>query len=310
MKKRQLGETGIEVSILGLGAAPLAGLYREVPETQAIETIHAALDAGVNLIDTAPKYGMGLSEQRLGLALKHVPRHAYTIATKVGWNISQGDRPVPDFTRDGVLRGVEQSLERLGLDAVDVLHIHDADRHYEDAIENAYPALDDLRSQGAIKAVSVGVNWSTTLEKFMRDGDFDCFMLANQYSLLTQDGLSVLDTCADLKIGIMLAGVFATGILATGAVSGAKYRYRDAPPEIMETTRQLEALCNRHGITLQSAALQFGLSHPAVSSLVIGYSSPDRVVKNIDAIETTIPAAFWHELRESDLIDAECPLPL
>ncbi len=309
MNTRMLGNTGIEVSILGLGAAPLGNLFKDVPQAQAIDTIHASLDAGITFLDTAPKYGNGLSEKRLGMALKDVPRDSYILATKVGWDIHSGERPTPAFTREETVRGLAESLERLQLDRVDIVHIHDCDRFYEDALDNVYPVLDELRSQGAIKAVSVGVNYWETLMKFMQDADFDCFMMANQYSLLQQDGLGVLDECQQRKIGILLAGVMATGILATGAVPGAKFRYREAPPEIVERVQHLEDVCERHGVSLPSAALQFGLSHPAVSSLVIGASSPDRIGKNVAGIEAHIPNAFWQELRASGVIDEAAPLP-
>jgi D-threo-aldose 1-dehydrogenase len=308
MNQRPVGKTGLQVSLLGLGAAPLAGLYRNVPESQAKDTIRTALDTGLTLIDTAPRYGNGLSEQRLGTALADVPPGQYTIATKVGWLVRPGERAVPDFSRDGVLRSLEASLERLQLDHVDILHIHDPDRYYQAAIEEAYPALDSLRRQGVIKAVSVGINQWEMLEDFVRDGDFDCFMLAGRYTLLEQKALPLLDLCAERDIGILLAGVYNSGILATGPIEGAKYNYRDAPPAIMEKARRLDDLCKRYDVPLRAVALQFPLGHPAISSLVIGFSSPDRVSSNLGYLETQIPDALWAELRESGLISPECPL--
>ena len=309
MIQRPVGETGLRVSILGLGAAPLANLYRDVPESQAFDTIRTALDAGLTLIDTAPRYGAGLSEQRLSAALSGIPRERFTIATKVGWLVQPGEKPVPDFGRDGVLRSLEASLNRLQLDHVDILHIHDPDRYYRQAIDEAYPALDSLRSQGVIRAVSVGINQWEMLEDFARDGDFDCFMLAGRYTLLEQGALPLLDLCANRGISILLAGVYNSGILATGPKPGAKYNYRDAPPEIMETARLLDDLCKRYDVPLQAVALQFPLGHPAVSSLVIGCSSPDRVGKNLGYLETPIPLTLWQELRDSSLVERACPLP-
>ena len=289
MIQRPVGKTGLQVSIFGLGAAPLAGLYREVPESQAAETIHTALDAGVTLIDTAPKYGSGLSELRLGQALADVPRRQFTLATKVGYLVQPDGGLAPDFSRDGVLRSLEASLNRLQLETIDILHIHDPDRHYAEAIGEAYPALDELRRQGVIKAVSVGINRWPMLEDFIRDGDFDCFMLAGRYTLLEQGALALLDRCAERGIGILLAGVYNSGILASGPVSGAKYNYREAPPEIMQKVESLDALCQRHGVSLQAASVQFPLGHPAISSLVIGCSSPDRIGTNLRYLETEIP---------------------
>jgi D-threo-aldose 1-dehydrogenase len=309
MITRTIGRTSLCVSILGLGAAPLANLFREVPESQAVDTVRTALEAGVTLIDTAPRYGAGLSELRLGIALATVPRKAYTIATKVGWDIHPGERPTPAFTRDGVLRGLEGSLERLKVDYVDIVHIHDPDRHYEKAIEEVYPTLHELRNQGVIKAVSAGMNQWEMLRRFLHAGEFDCFMLAGRYTLLEQGALQFLDECAQAGVGILAAGVFNSGILATGAIPTAKYSYRDAPAEIVEKTQQIEKICTSYDVPLAAAALQFPLGHPAVSALVIGFSSPDRVAKNLANLEMEIPAALWEELRESGLIAEECPLP-
>ncbi len=230
MEHRTIRRTDVQVSLLGFGAAPLANLYRDVAEAQAIETIHAALDQGVTYFDTAPAYGRGLSEQRLGIALAGVPREQTTISTKVGRLLHEDGTIEWDFSRDGVLRTFEGSLERLQRDSVDILHIHDPDNHYTEAITGAYPALDELRSQGVIKAVSVGINRWPLLVDFMRDGDFDCFMLAGRYTLLEQGALPLLDQCAEKGIGILAAGVYNSGILATGAKEGAKYNYRDAAP--------------------------------------------------------------------------------
>ncbi len=306
---RPLGRTGIEVSVIGFGAAPLANLFREVPESMAIETIHAALEQGITCFDTAPVYGNGLSETRLAIGLRHIPRKSYTLSTKVGliWN-ENGDRS-GDYSRDAVYRSLEASLNRLQVDSIDIVHIHDPDHDYADAIGEAYPALDDLRRQGVIKAVSVGINQWQMLVDFMRDGDFDCFMLAGRYTLLEQGARPLLNACAEKGIGILLAGVYNTGILATGARPGAKYQYRDATAQILEKTARLEAVCARFGVPLKAAALQFGLAHPAISSLVLGCSTPQRIGDNLDALATPIPADLWTALRDENLLDEEAPLP-
>ena len=309
MEVRPVGRTGLEVSLLGFGAAPLANLYRDVPESEAYETVHAALEQGVTYFDTAPAYGAGVSETRLGVALEGVPRDQFTLSTKVGrWFGPDGER-VADYSRDGVLRSLEASLERLKLDYVDIVHIHDADHHYREAIEGAYPTLADLRSQGVIRAVSVGMNQWQMLLDFANAGEFDCFMLAGRYTLLEQDALGFMDMCAEQGISILAAGVYNSGILATGAKPGAKYNYRDAPSEIMEKTQALEAVCARYGVPLTAAAMQFPLGHPAVASLVIGCSSPSRIARNLEAIDYHIPADLWAALRAENLIASGVPLP-
>jgi D-threo-aldose 1-dehydrogenase len=309
MEYRTVGKTGLDVSAIGFGAAPIAGLYREVPESEAVATIQAALDRGINYFDTAPAYGRGLSEQRLGLVLPKLPRESFVVSTKIGRLIDAERNIIRDYSRDGVLRSLEASLNLLQLDYVDIVHIHDPDHHYEEAIGQAYPALDELRDQGVIKAVSVGINQWQILMDFVRDGDFDCFMLANSYHLLQFGALPLLDLCAEKRIGILLAGVYATGILATGAVEGAKFRYRDASPEILERVRQIESICARFDVPLKAVALQFGMGHPAISSLVLGMSTPQRIGDNIEALAAPIPAEFWTALREEGVVDEAVPLP-
>ena len=315
MEHRAVGETGLQVSVLGFGAAPIAGLFRDVPEEQAMETVQSALDQGVTYFDTAPAYGRGLSETRLGMILPTIPRDDFVLSTKIGrvfdvdgnwgWEYSRSW----DYSRDGVLRSLESSLQRLQLDYVDIVHIHDPDRHYSEAIGEAYPALDELRSQGVIKAVSVGINQWQMLMDFVREGDFDCFMLAGRYTLLEQGALPLLDLCAEKGISILLAGVYNTGILATGARPGAKYNYRDASPELLDKTAQIEAVCRRFDVPLKAAALQFPLGHPAISSLVLGCSTPQRIGDNNEMLSALIPEALWQELRAKALIAEEAPLP-
>lgn len=309
MEVRPVGRTGLEVSLLGFGAAPLANLYRDVPESEAYETVHAALEQGVTYFDTAPAYGAGVSETRLGVALAGVPRDQYTISTKVGrWFGPDGER-ITDYSRDGVLRSLEDSLQRLKLDYVDIVHIHDADHHYREAIEEAYPTLDELRSQGVIRAVSAGMNQWQMLLDFANAGDFDCFMLAGRYTLLEQGALKFMDVCAERGISILAAGVYNSGILATGAGPNAKYNYRPPSAVIIEKTEALEAVCTRFDVALSTAALQFPLGHPAVSSLVIGCSSPSRIARNLDALAYEIPADLWAALRAENLIAPGVPLP-
>lgn len=307
MQSRVLGRTGLEVSLLAFGAAPIANLYRSVSETQAIETVHAALAAGITYFDTAPLYGNGLSETRLGLALKGVPRDAIVLSTKVGQQAGANGKRQHDYSRDGVLRSLESSLKRLQTDRIDIVHIHDPDNHYREALDGAYPALDELRRQGVIRAVSAGMNQWQMLADFARAGAFDCFMLAGRYTLLEQGALPLLDLCAEKGIGILAAGVYNSGILAKGV--GATYNYREAPPEIVEKTKALSAICARHDVPLATAALQFPLGHPAVASLVIGWSSVARTASNLAALTADLPPALWTDLRDAGLLDAAAPLP-
>lgn len=308
-ERRQVGCTGLAVSLLSLGTAPLADLYSEVPEEQAIAVIHTSLECGLNYFDTAPHYGAGLAEERLGIALTGTHRDQVVISTKVGRLLTPDGERIFDFSRDGVLRSLETSLKRLNTDYVDILHIHDPDAHYEEALNEAYPVLADLRSQGVIKAVGAGMNQWEMLDRFVHHADFDCFMLAGRYSLLEQQSLAFMDRCAEEEIGILLGGVYNSGILATGARPGAKYDYRDAPADIMARVRRIEEICAQYDVPLPALSIQYPLGHPAINSLVIGTSSPKRLRDNIRALETEIPAALWTELLVEGLVDQDAPLP-
>ncbi len=308
----QVGKTPLQVSRLGLGTAPLGNMYRQIPESQAIATIQYALEHGMNFIDTAPLYGAGLSERLLGTALAGVPRDSYVLATKVGRLVSPEGRVWFDFSRDGVLRSFEASLERLRTDRIDILHFHDADDlgHFAMALREGFPALAELRAQGVIKAIGAGMNQWELLADFARSADFDCFLLAGRYTLLQQHPMyEFFPLCQARGIGVFLGGVFNSGILATGARPGAKYMYTDAPPAIMERVRRIEAICARHGVPLRIAALQFALAHPAVTAAVLGAESPAEVAENLEAFQTPVPAALWAELRTEGLLDQAAPTP-
>ncbi|MSR81480.1 MAG: aldo/keto reductase [Candidatus Latescibacteria bacterium] len=323
--KKELGRTGLQVTRLGLGCAALGGLYGDIPEEQATAVVQRALVLGLNLFDTAPLYGSGKSEQRLGRALQGVPRDSYVLASKVGRILvpAQGSergqeiyanpppfQPVFDFSYDGVMRSFESSLQRLGVDRIDILHIHDPDDHYEAAINGAYPALDKLRSQGVIRAVSAGMNQWEMLARFAREGRFDCFLLAGRYSLLEQEAMDeLLPLCLEKQIGIMAGGTYNSGILAKGAQAGSKYNYADAPPQIIEKARQLEEVAARHQVSIKAAASQFALAHPAITTIIPGTRQPSRVDENFELLSEKIPAAFWDELKERELIRREAPVP-
>ena len=330
---RPLGRSGIPVSCIGLGTAPLGDLYTRMDERTAIDAVATAITLGVTLLDTSPFYGHGLSEHRCGTALRIAGREGVVLSTKVGrWMDSrQGSGPAAgfvgglphqalvDYSFDGTLRSVEQSLLRLGTDRIDVLLIHDVDRwthgdmmeqRFREAMEGAYPALHRLRTEGVVKAIGVGVNESEMCARFARAGDFDTMLLAGRYSLLEQAALDeFLPLALEKGIGIMLGGVFNSGVLATGAIPGAKYNYRDAPPEVLERVRRMEAICAAHAVRLADAALHFGLGHPAVASVVLGAGSPEEVRRNLSALDRPVPAAFWAEMRHAGLLRADAPLP-
>lgn len=306
----RVGQSSLYVPVIGLGTAPLGTFWSDVSETQAVETIHFALENGVTFLDTAPYYSATLVEQRVGLALAGIPRDRYVLATKVGRLMMPDGQDVMDFSRDGVLKSIEGSLQRLKVDRVDILHIHDPDRDtYKIALEEAYPLLADLRRQGVIKAVGVGVNFWEPLVDFARDAEFDCFLLAGRYTLLEQGALAALNLFHDRGISIFGAGVYNTGILAQGAKSGVWYQYQPAPPEILDKVRRIEAVCARHHIPLNAAAVQFVKAHPAVTSLVIGAESPVQLEESIHALHLPIPPEFWADLRVSSLIDTAAPVP-
>lgn len=325
LEKAALGRSGLQVTRLGLGCAAIGGLYGDIPDDQATQVVHKALDLGLNLFDTAPLYGSGKSEERLGRALRDVPRDAYVLASKVGRLLVASDddqrdgsifdnpppfKPVFDFSYDGVMRSLEESLKRLGVDRIDILHIHDPDAHWKEAIEGAYPALERLRSEGVISAVSAGMNQWEMLARFAREGDFDCFLLAGRYSLLDQSALDeLLPLCTEKNIGIMAGGTYNSGILAKGAKPGATYNYGEAPADIMQKAQAIEAVAERHGVDVKAAASQFVFAHPAITCIIPGTRQPARVEENFNLLIDEIPSAFWDDLRAESLVHESAPLP-
>jgi D-threo-aldose 1-dehydrogenase len=334
LPRRPLGRAPLAVSVLGFGAAPLGGLYREVSAADAGATVEAALAAGVTYFDTAPLYGHGLSEHRLGEALREVPRDSFVLSTKVGRLLrpARGAQPsdglfqnaLPfdyayDYSGDGARRSLEDSLQRLGLARVDIALIHDVvprwhgadyERRFRESMDGAYPALAELRAAGIVRAIGVGVkDWDVCL-RYLAAGDFDCVMLAGQYTLLCQDALpELLPHCARAGVGVLLASPFNSGILATGAVPDATYFYQPAPAEILARTRRLEMACRRHDVTLAAAALQFPLAHAAVASVVAGARSRAEVEANVELLRRPIPPAFWQELKAEGLLPMAAPVP-
>lgn len=325
LKKVQIGKTGLQVTRLGLGGAPLGGLFEDVQGEAAVATIRRALELGINFFDTAPLYGHGKSEKWMGKGLTGVPADSRVLATKVGRVLEpvepgtlekdEFDNPAPfkpvfNFSYEGVMRSFNDSLERMQVDRIDILHIHDPDNHYTQAIKGAYPALDQLRKEGKIKAVGAGMNQAEMPARFAREGNFDCFLLAGRYSLIDHTGLKeLLPLCVKKHISIIIGGPYNSGILATGAKPGAKFNYADAPPEILEKVRKVEEVCAHHKVPMKAAALQFPLAHPAVASVIPGARSVAELEENFRLISHPIPGDFWRELRKKGLLPEEAPIP-
>ena len=310
----QVGNTGLRVTRLGMGTAVIGNLYATLSDAEAHEAVQRCYEGGVRFFDTSPLYGTGEAERRLGGALRGIPRDEVIIQTKVG-RIVRPDRSIYfDYSRDGVMRSIEESLERLGMDRVDILLVHDPDvedpeEDYRMALDQAFPTLVDLRAQGVIGAVGAGMNqWEMEWE-FAKQVDVNIFLLAGRYTLLEQTSLDFLDWCTENEVSIVLGGVYNSGILATGPIPGAKYNYEDAPAEIMAKAGRLQAVTQRHGVPLQVAALHFARSHPAIASVVIGSANSAEAEENRAIWDVETPAAMWQELHDSGLIEARAPLP-
>lgn len=326
LKRRVLGSTGLELTQLGLGGTSVGSLYGPVDDETATATVRRAYELGVRYFDTAPYYGHGSSERRFGAALAQRPRGSYVLSTKVGrllvadatgetkpphFRDSEPFRAEFDFSRDGVLRSIDASRARLGIETFDILYVHDCQDQVEAALEGALPALAELRARGEIAAVGAGLNVVDTCLALARDADLDCLLLANRYTLLEQGPLDALfPLCQERGIGIVIGGPFNSGILATGPVEGARYDYRPAPAEVVERVRLIEAVCAEHGVALPAAALQFPLAHPLVASVVCGARTEEEVMANVALMAAPIPAAFWEALKAKGLLREDAPTPV
>ncbi|WP_405718130.1 aldo/keto reductase [Streptomyces sp. NBC_01537] len=325
MRTTTLGRSGVRVTELAFGAAALGNLYTPVSDQAAADTVTAAWDAGIRTFDTAPHYGLGLSERRLGAALRGRPRDAYTVSTKVGRLLVPGGPggndlangfAVPathrrqwDFTADGVLRSVEASLERLGLDRVDTVLLHDPDDYVEFALKEAYPALERLRAEGVIGAIGAGMNQAEALTRFVRDTDMDVVLLAGRYTLLEHGALDeLLPEAAARGMSVIIGGVLNSGLLADPR-SGATYDYAPAPEPLLDRALRLKAVCDRHRVPLRAAALRFPFGHPAVASVLTGARSADEVNDTVASLRRPLPEALWDDLRAEGLLPAHAPVP-
>jgi D-threo-aldose 1-dehydrogenase len=317
----RVGRTGVGVTRLGLGCAPLGSLYTAVDERQAYATVERAWDLGIRYFDTAPLYGNGLSERRTGRVLAGKPRAEFTLSTKVGrllrpgggdgqeiWAEPAGEQPVFDFSAGGVRSSYAESLARLGLGRADILHIHDPDDHYREAIDGALPALVRLRAEHRIGAVSAGMNHAGVLADLVRTDDLDCVLLAGRYSLLDQSGLDVLDLCAVRGVSVIVGGVYNSGVLADPR-PGAAYDYLPAGADVLDRALALGAACERHGVPLRAAAVQFPLTHPAVTAVLVGARSPDEIGDAVRMASTPLPDRLWRDLRDDGLIGEEVRTP-
>jgi len=325
MDFRTVERAGLRLSELSLGCAQLGNLYRAVTDEQAQATVDAAWELGIRYFDTAPHYGLGLSERRLGQALAGRPRSEYVISTKVGrlleplpeetgtddggFDVPATHRRVWDFSHDGVLRSLDGSLERLGLDRVDIVYLHDPDDHWSEAIGTAYPALEELREQGAVSAIGAGMNQAEMLADFARDTDMDVLMPAGRYTLLDQSALDdLLPACDERGTKIVAAGVFNSGVLARSSPTrDAKYDYTDVPDQVLRRAVRIDEICRAHGVELPAAALAFPLANSVVASVCVGARSPEQIKRNASLYRSGVPAELWVELRREGFLRADAP---
>jgi D-threo-aldose 1-dehydrogenase len=334
---RPLGRTGVALTRLGMGTAPLGDLWERIPEDQAQATFAAAWQGGVRYYDTAPWYGNTLAEQRLGYFLRQQPRADFAVSTKVGRVYSRPPDPDAfdrgfwagglefqlrfDYGYDGVMRSFEDSLHRLGLPRVELLVIHDIDPgyHEDDAgVERCFAqldgggvrALEELKAAGDIKGFGAGINEGPMIGRFLDRFALDFFLVAMPYTLLDQSPLDdALPRCVEAGIGIVIGSPYASGVLATGPIDGAKYNYAPAPAGILEKTRKIQVVCARHDVPLPAAALQFPLAHPAIAAVIPGAVAPDEAERNIATLRVEIPTELWAELKHEGLLHPDAPVP-
>jgi D-threo-aldose 1-dehydrogenase len=333
-QRRKVGRTEVEVTTLSFGAAPIGNFIRPFTDREARAMVDQAWEQGVRYFDTAALYGHGLSEYRLGHALRERPREDYALSTKVGRVLHPAPRDSFDsglwvdtppmaaeyrYTYDGVMRSFEDALQRLMTDHVEIAFIHDVDRYthgdaqevmFTTAVEDGFKALVELRDQGAVRAIGFGVNEADVLAEAVRRTDSDAALLAGRYTLLEQDALDdLLPMCEDRGIGVVLGGVYNSGILATGPRQGAKFNYGPAPAEVLDRARRLEAVCHRHGVPLPAAAIQFAAAHPAVASVCIGSRTQEQQSGTARYLDMDISPQLWTDLHDEGLIREDAPTP-
>jgi D-threo-aldose 1-dehydrogenase len=311
----------VQLTELGFGASQGGNLYRARSDEEFAAAVDAAWDAGIRYFDTAPHYGIGLSERRLGAALRSRPRHEFVVSTKVGrllvpspdtahltdpegFEVAADHRRVWDFSRDGVLRSLESSLARTGLERIDVVYLHDPDEHWQQAATEAVPALVELRDQGVIRAIGAGMNQSPMLARFVRETDIDLVMCAGRFTLLEQGALlDLLPAAAEHGVAVVIAGVYNSGLLARDWPSAnATYNYQRAPVELVDRATRIAQICQSHGTTLPEAALAYVRTHDAVTCTVVGMGSAAQVKETVRRAGVDVPAALWPALTSAGLI--------
>lgn len=334
--RRRVADTGLQLPAFGMGTAHLGELYAPVDERTSQATLTAAWDGGVRYFDTAPWYGRGLSEHRLGGFLRTKPRDDFLITTKVGRTLHRPRDPRTfdrgpwvgglnfevrfDYSYDGIMRSYEQALQRLALDTVDALVIHDLDgifhdddtiaRHTRDLSESGMKALAELKSSGDIAAIGMGINMKEQLADLAQKVDLDFALVAMPYTLIDQESLNTgMKACLDRNVSVIIGAPFASGILATGSAGAAHYNYGAADAAVIGKVRRIEAVCAAHGVPLQAAALQFPLAHPATVAIIPGAAKPSELTANIASVDLDIPAQFWSDLASEGLIAADAPVP-
>jgi D-threo-aldose 1-dehydrogenase len=332
--KRRFGRVELDVTVMGYGAAPIGNIFRPVAEEEAAAMIHAAWNAGVRYFDTAPMYGHGLSELRTGQSLRWKKRDDYVLSSKVGRVLKPARRADIDFapwvdaapftmqfdySYDGTMRSFEDSLQRLGLERMDICFIHDIDVFsrgaeqpavFKQAMDGCWKALEKLRSEGVIKAIGVGVNEWQVCHEALLQRDFDCFLLAGRYTLLEQEALDgFLPLCEKRGAAVVVGGGFNSGILATGARPGAKYNYAPAPAEIMQRVTDIEKVCAEYQVPLPAVALQFVVAHPAIPSFIAGTRTVEQLEQNLQWFSHPIPAQLWRDLKRKGLLREDAPVP-
>jgi D-threo-aldose 1-dehydrogenase len=322
---RKIQNTSVAVSELGFGASVIGNLYRVTPAQDASAAVDAAWNAGIRYFDTAPHYGLGLSEHRLGAALRDRPRDAYVVSSKVGRLLVPNEHPRGvdeegfvvrddlrrqwDFSREGVLRSLDDTLRRTGLDRLDIVYLHDPDDHWRQAADEAMPALADLRDQGVIGAIGAGMNQSAMLARFLRETAADVVMLAGRYTLLDQSALDdVLPAAQEHGKSVVAVGVFNSGLLSQDRpADGMKYDYQDASPDLVHRALAIADVCEQHGTTLPAAAIAFPYTHPAVVNVTLGMRTPEQVERNVELHRRVVPDGLWDALRAEGLIRPDVP---
>lgn len=306
--KVRIGDTGVEVTRLSLGCGPFGDMWAPVTDEQAEATVRRAYELGIRYFDTAPLYGVGKSERRLGMGVRDLPRRELTISTKVGRILQDADGTLPptfEYTPEAVRTSLAASRERTGLDHFEIVHVHDPERHVQAAIEGAFPTLRGLQAVGEIGAVSCGTNFSDPLVRFIEEGLVDCVLISGQWTLLDQSALDrLLPLATQRGVAVIAASVFNSGILANpdADASFVKFKYQSPPPEVLNRTRAIQRICARYDVPLKAAAIQFPLTHPAVASVLVGCRSPEEVSSNVADAALHIPEDLWADLVTAGLI--------